>query len=165
MLRVVTDAFGRDKGPTVARLVTALGEAGHVRASLVAETDGAVVGHTMLSRSWVDAERALVEVLVLSPMSVATSHQDRGIGTGLLAAAVAEAERLGAPAVFLEGDPAYYGPRGWSPGRPLGFAPPSARIPDAAFQVVVLPAHEDWMTGALVYCDPFWSLDCVGLRQ
>ena len=39
------------------------------------------------------------------------------------------------------------------------------RLPDPAFQVVVLPAHADWMTGALVYCDPFWAHDCVGLRQ
>ncbi|WP_224123061.1 GNAT family N-acetyltransferase [Nocardioides mangrovi] len=160
---VVADAFG-DKGPVVARLVTALEDAGHARAGLVAEVEGQVVGHTMLSRSWVDAERALVEVLVLSPMSVATSHHGQGIGTDLLAAAVVEAERLGTPAVFLEGDPRFYGPRGWSPGRPLGFAPPSTRIPDPGFQVVVFAAREDWMTGALVYCDPFWSHDCVGLR-
>jgi putative acetyltransferase len=39
------------------------------------------------------------------------------------------------------------------------------RIPDAAFQVAVLPTHEVWMTGALVYCDPFWTMDCVGLRD
>jgi putative acetyltransferase len=30
---------------------------------------------------------------------------------------------------------------------------------------VVLPAREDWMTGALVYSEPFWALDCVGLRD
>ena len=163
--RVVTDAFGPEEGPTVAHLVTALEGAGHVRASLVAEVDSQVVGHTMLSRGWVDAERALVEVVVLSPMSVAPDHQRQGIGTELLAAAVVEAERLGAPVVFLEGDPAFYSGRGWSPAGPLGFTKPSVRIPDAAFQAVVLAGHEDWMTGALVYCDPFWALDCVGLRQ
>ena len=166
--RVVTEAFGPEEGPTVARLVVALEDAGHVRASLVAEVDGpdgrSIVGHTMLSRSWVDAERALVEVVVLSPMSVAPDHQGRGTGTELLAAAVVEAERLGAPVVFLEGDPAFYGARGWSPAGPLGFTKPSVRIPDAAFQAVVLAGREDWMTGALVYCDPFWALDCVGLR-
>jgi putative acetyltransferase len=31
--------------------------------------------------------------------------------------------------------------------------------------VVVLAAHEEWMTGRLVYCDAFWELDCVGLRD
>ena len=118
-----------------------------------------------LSRSWVDARRALVDVLVLSPLSVAPEQQRRGIGAALLAAAVAEAEQLGAPAVFLEGDPGYYSTRGWDAAGGLGFAKPSARIPDAAFQVVLLPAHEPWMTGGLVYCEPFWALDCVGLRD
>ena len=164
VLRTVEDAFGPDEGPRVASLVTALERAGHVRASLVAEVDGAVAGHVMLSRSWVDAEPALVEVVVLSPLSVAPAHQGEGIGTALLAAAVTEAERLGAPVVFLEGDPAYYSTRGWHPAGPLGFTKPSTRIPDAAFQAIVLAGHEEWMSGALVYCDPFWALDCVGLR-
>jgi putative acetyltransferase len=161
--RVVTAAFGSN-GPTVARLADALTEAGHTRASMVGEVDGSVVGHVQLSRGWVDAQRALVEVLVLSPLSVAPGHQGQGVGTALQRAAVTAAERLGAPAVFLEGDPAYYASRGWRPARPLGFTAPSVRIPDPAFQVVLLDAHEEWMTGALVYCDPFWALDCVGLR-
>lgn len=164
VLRVVEDAFGPDRGSTVARLVTALEESGHARASLLAEMDGEVVGHVQLSRSWVDAERELVEVLVLSPLSVAPARQGEGIGTELVAAAVVEAERLGAPAVFLEGSPTYYGDRGWHAARPLGFTKPSVRIPDVAFQVVLLAGHEEWMTGALVYCDAFWRLDCVGLR-
>src|SRR5207253_823698 len=116
-----------------------------------------VVGHVHLSRSWVDARRALVEVLVLSPLSVDPARQREGIGTRLLAAAVAEAEALGGPAVFLGGSPAYYGARGWSPAGEHGFSAPSARIPDPAFQVVLLPAHESWMTGALVYGEPFWA--------
>lgn len=165
LLRVVEDAFGPEEGPKVASLVTALEEAGHVRASLVAEVDGAVVGHVMLSRSWVDAEHALVEVVVLSPLSVAPSHHGQGVGGALLAAAVTEAERLGAPVVFIEGDPAYYSTRGWQPAGPLGFTPPSVRIPDVAFQAILLAGHEEWMSGALVYCDPFWALDCVGLRN
>ena len=36
-------------------MVDALGAAGHVRASLVAEVDGRVAGHVMLSHSWLDA--------------------------------------------------------------------------------------------------------------
>ncbi len=164
VLRVVEAAFGPDEGPTVARLVTVLDESGSTRASLVAEVDGQVVGHVQLNRSWVDAERALVDVLVLSPLSVAPEHQGQGIGAQLLAAALTEADRQGAPVVFLEGDPAYYSTRGWAPAGPLGFTKPSVRIPDAAFQAVLLAGHEEWMTGALVYCEPFWALDCVGLR-
>ncbi|WP_243060916.1 GNAT family N-acetyltransferase [Nocardioides sp. SR21] len=163
--QVVEAAFGPDEGPTVAHLVTVLDESGSTRASLVAEVDGRVVGHVQLSRSWVDARKALVEVLVLSPLSVAPEHHGKGIGTELLAAAQSEAERLGAPAVFLEGDPGFYSARGWSAAGPLGFTAPSTRIPAPAFQVVTFDSHEEWMTGALVYCEPFWALDCVGLRD
>lgn len=165
VLRVVEEAFGPDEGPTVARLVTALDDAGSTRASIVADADGQVVGHVQLSRSWVDARDALVDVLVLSPLSVAPTHQGQGIGAELLRAALVEAERLGSPAVFLEGDPGFYGDRGWSAGGALGFTAPSARIPAPAFQVALLSAYEPWMIGGLVYCEPFWALDCVGLRD
>ncbi len=161
--RVVLEAFG-DSGATVAALADDL-RITHGRAELVAEDDGAVVGHVLLSRSWVDARRALVEVLVLSPLSVAPAHQRRGVGTALVAAAIAAARELRAPALFLEGSPAYYGSRGFEPAIPRGFARPSVRIPEPGFQVAVLDDHEEWMTGALVYCEPFWTHDCAGLRD
>lgn len=162
--RVVTSAFGEEEGPLVARLVTELERSGRARLGLVAEVDGQVAGHVMLSQSWVDAPERLVDVLVLSPLSVAPEHQRSGLGTALVRAALAAAQEEGAPAVFLEGSPAYYGARGFSRALDHGFTRPSVRIPEDAFQVALLPAHEDWMTGALVYCDPFWALDCVGLR-
>lgn len=162
--RVAAAAFG-DEGPLIAQLLDALDAAGHTRADLVAEVDGAVVGHVRLSRSWVDARQALVEVLVLSPLSVDPSAQGGGIGTALLAAAVEAARELAVPAVFLEGAPDFYAARGWQRGSAHAFARPSPRIPDAAFQVVVFDGWEPWMTGPLVYVDPFWSLDAVGLRD
>lgn len=160
---VVTTAFGAE-GEKVAGLVQDL-RATQARAELVADEDGDVVGHVLLSRSWVDARRALVEVLVLSPLSVAPERQGRGVGTHLLRAAVAQARELGAPALFLEGSPAYYGPRGFEAATPRGFTRPSTRIPEPAFQVIVLAGHEEWMTGSLAYCEPFWARDCVGLRD
>ena len=162
--RVVVTAFG-EGGSQVSAMVEALEAAGHVRASLVAEVDGRVGGHVMLSHSWVDARERLVDVLVLSPLSVAPPHQRSGLGAALLDAAIAEAERLGAPALFLEGDPGFYGARGWVPGEDHGFAAPSARIPGPAFQVRLLAGWQSWMTGALVYVEAFWALDCVGLRD
>ena len=55
-----------------------LGPLGLLRASLVAEADGRVVGHVGLSLAWVDARPALVDVLVLSPRSVLPAHPGRG---------------------------------------------------------------------------------------
>jgi putative acetyltransferase len=162
--RVVVTAFG-DKGSQISAMVDALEATWHVRASLVAEVDGRLAGHVMLSHSWLDSRKRLVDVLVLSPLSVAPAAQGHGLGTALLSAAVAEAGRLGAPAVFLEGAPGFYAERGWVPGADHGFTPPSARIPGPAFQVQVLDGWQSWMTGALVYVEAFWALDCVGLRD
>lgn len=159
---VTTRAFG-DDGDQVAALVGALA-AGPARISLVAADDETIVGHTMLSRGWIDAERDLVEALVLSPLSVEPSRQRQGIGGSLVRAALAEAAERGMPAVFLEGDPRYYERFGFVGGSSRGFVRPSPRIPQPAFQVVVLPAWEPWMTGTLVYPDAFWLADLVGLR-
>ena len=72
---------------------------------------------------------------------------------------------MSVPLVFLEGNPAYYGTRGFERADVLGFRSPSLRIPPPAFQVARLPGYETWMTGTLVYSETFWALDFVGLRQ
>jgi putative acetyltransferase len=158
---VVSQAFAGE--PEVVALEQTL-EARRDSHGFVAELDGVVVGHVRLTRAWIDAEPQLVEVLVLSPLSVAPERQRQGIGAALCAHAVEQAEVLGVPAVFLEGSPAYYSRLGWQPASDLGVTPPSVRIPLAAFQAVRLPRWEDWMSGDLVYPEPFWAHDCVGLR-
>jgi putative acetyltransferase len=134
--------------------------------SFVAEQHGAIVGHILFTRSLLDAPRRLVDVLVLSPVSVAPEYQGRGIGTALIRHGLDEVRRLaGEPLVFLEGAPGFYRRFGFEPAEPLGFRRPSLRIPEPAFQVVQLPPWEPWMTGTLVYSRVFWDLDCVGLRD
>lgn len=164
MRQVITDAFG--DGGDVADLAEALRARSDTQASLVAVEEDSLVGHTHLSVSWVDAPTRLIEVLTLSPLAVVPSRQSRGIGTRLLAEALAVAARLEAPLVFLEGDPGYYSRRGWQAAVDLGFSPPSTRIPASAFRVVTLDTYEpESMTGALVYNDTFWAFDSVGLRR
>jgi putative acetyltransferase len=131
---------------------------------IVAAAEDVVVGHVRLTRGWVDAPDRVVEVLVLGPLSVAPEHQRQGIGGRLLTEALAEAERLEAPGVFLEGDPGYYGRQGWRPAAEIGVTPPSDRIPAPGCQVVTLSRYDDTITGRLVYADTFWAHDCVGLR-
>lgn len=163
---VIIRAFGPDEA-VVADLVDTLrvSPAGAAGRSWMAEIDGEPVGHVMLTRGWLDAPRRLIEVPVLSPLGVVPEHQRGGVGTALVRHAVAAAERCGDPLVFLEGSPDYYSRLGFEAGGPRGFRKPSLRIPDAAFQVAVLASYEAWMTGTLVYAEPFWALDCVGLRE
>jgi putative acetyltransferase len=132
--------------------------------SFVADVGGSLVGHVLLTRGWVDAPERVVDVLVLSPLAVLPVMQGQGVGGALVRHALAAAESRGEPAVFLEGSPVYYSRFGFTAGAALGFQRPSPRIPGPAFQVVTTSAYQPWMTGALVYSDVFWRLDCVGLR-
>jgi putative acetyltransferase len=123
------------------------------------------VGHVSFTRGWLDAPTRLVEVLVLSPLSVHPAQQGGGVGSALVRRSLELVRDRPEPLVFLEGAPTYYGRLGFRPGAPHGFAPPSRRIPPAAFQFVELASYEPWMTGALVYPDVFWEHDAVGLRD
>jgi len=163
VLAVVGEAFGR---PEVVELVTLLQARpdGLAGVSLVAELDGNIVGHVQLSRCWVDAPHRLVDVLTLSPLSVLPRYQGRGLGGRLVREALQAAQHARCPLVFLEGSPSYYQRFGFEAAHRHGFTRPSPRIPEAAFQVAVLPNFEPWMTGGFVYTDVFWQLDCVGLR-
>jgi putative acetyltransferase len=162
--RVIEDAFGE-------RVVAELADA--LRASpdwidglsFVAELDGRIVGHILFTRSLLDAPRRLVDVLVLSPVSVATAYQGRGIGSALIRHGLAQVSARPEPLVFLEGSPRYYARFGFEPAGEHGFRRPSLRIPEPAFQVIRQASYETWMTGTLVYSRVFWDLDCVGLRD
>ncbi|MGW0708241.1 GNAT family N-acetyltransferase [Streptomyces sp. NPDC002643] len=163
---VHSQAFG-DHGLVVADLVDSLRDtitAGD-GLSLVAEHDGHVVGHVMFTRGLLDAPRRLVEVHVLSPLAVLPQLHKRGIGAALVRHGLGVLAERAVPLVFLEGDPGYYSRFGFAPGGGLGFRKPSLRIPDDAFQVVRFPSYEPWMTGTLVYAEPFWRHDAVGLRD
>ena len=134
--------------------------------SFVAELDGEIVGHILFTRSLLDAPPRLVDVLVLSPVSVAPAHQRRGIGTALVRHGLEGVRDLSnEPLVFLEGAPGFYGRFGFESAEPIGFRRPSLRIPEPGFQVIRMPSWEPWMTGTLVYSRVFWDLDLVGLRD
>jgi putative acetyltransferase len=161
--RVVAAAFGGDRVP---RLLDGLRESvAWVGLSFVAEKDDHVVGHVAYSRGWLDAPTKLVEVLVLSPLSVVPEQQRAGIGSALVRESLEAVQHRHEPLVFLEGDPGYYSRLGFVPGDHLQMTSPSTRIPPGAFQVASLPGYDQtWMTGALVYPDVFWRHDSVGLR-
>lgn len=158
------DAFRR---PVVVTLVDRLRESPDWidGLSFVAESDDRICAHILLTRSLLDAPRRLVDVLVLSPVSVATAFQARGIGSGLIRYGLGELADRPEPLVFLEGAPGFYRRFGFEAAGELGFRRPSLRIPEPGFQVIKLTSYEPWMTGTLVYSRVFWDLDCVGLRE
>lgn len=159
---IVRAAFGDEATP---RLLTALRESDAWRdLSFVAVHQGLVVGHLALTRGWIDAPDRLVEVLVMSPVSVHPDWQRRGIGTRMLVDSLEQLANRSEPAVFLEGNPKVYRRAGFKPAADAGFTAPSVRIPRPAFQFYPLPNYDHSLVGALVYPDVFWRLDAVGLR-
>ncbi|GGD19672.1 GNAT family N-acetyltransferase [Nocardioides daphniae] len=169
---LVEVAFGSEEGRVINSALSELDARGLSQTFFVAvDRDGAsrgaerVVGVVGLSRAWVDARRRLVDVLVLSPLAVLPEVQGRGVGAALLKECVTYGDEVGAPMIVLEGDPRYYGVRGWVEGASRGIERPSERIPAAAFQVRLLKTHDAWMAGRLVYPDTWWRHDVVGLRD
>jgi len=83
--------------------------------SLVAELNGRIVGHVVLSRVKLRKGGQTREILALGPMSVVPSQSHRGIGSELIDAAVTRARPLCYEAIVVAGHPDYYQRFGFRP--------------------------------------------------
>jgi len=140
--RVVAAAFGSH---VEADLVE------HIRASpeyvpqlaLVAEIDGEIVGHVMISGALIRNGVGSRAVAMLSPLAVAPTHQRHGIGGQLVRAAVALADGRGEPLVVLQGSAKYYSRFGFEHSTPHGI---EMHLPDWAAsesaQAMLLSAYD-----------------------
>lgn len=87
---------------------------------LVAEVEGQLVGHVMLTERPIQQATGAYAALLLAPLSVEFNHRNQGIGKALMAAAFQRAVELEHHAVFLVGNPAYYSRFGFQPALELG---------------------------------------------
>jgi predicted N-acetyltransferase YhbS len=117
--------------------------------SLVYEEEGAIVGHVMLTRMEMGEHRPFQ----LSPLSVAPSHQNRGIGSALTREALRLADEAGEPLVLVLGHPTYYPRFGFEPASPLGLESP--REFGAAWMAVKLTAYDPSVRGRVVFPPAF----------
>lgn len=92
--------------PAEADLVDALRNSGRLTLSLIAEYEGAIVGHVAFSPVTVD--RRDFAGLGLAPVGVLPDHQRQGIGGMLIRAGLDRANQLGFGFVVLLGSPNYY---------------------------------------------------------
>lgn len=153
--RIVTAAFPE---AAEARLVDALRAANALTVSLVAEQDGAAVGHVAFSPVAVVNNPAQIRVLGLAPIAVAPDRQRQGIGRALIRAGLDSARAAGAGAVVLLGSVDYYSRSGFAPAGPRGLTWGDGSH-DAYLQVIgLVPGALDKLSGAVRYHAAFDSL-------
>lgn len=152
---MVAAAFEREP---IAELVEAIRASEHYmpEMALVAELDGTVIGHVMISGATLSTDDGDRPIVMLAPLAVAESHRRHGIGGALVRAVCALAEELGEPLVTVEGDPAYYGRFGFEHSLLHGI---EIKLPDwapaEAAQVMLLSKYDRSLRGRVVYPPAF----------
>ena len=91
--------------------------------SLVAETEGAVVGHVAFSPVTIDTNEN-VHGYILAPVGVKPEYQKRRIGSKLIESGIRQLSKMDVDILFVYGDPEYYGKFGFSVDAAEGYIPP-----------------------------------------
>jgi putative acetyltransferase len=110
--------YGSGEGEVA--IITSLRADGEVIVELAAIESGEVVGHAMFSR--LAAEPHSVRAAALGPVCARIDRQRCGIGEALIRAGLADCAQSGVEAVFVLGDPLYYGRFGFSVAKAAGIA-------------------------------------------
>ncbi|MCH7330188.1 GNAT family N-acetyltransferase [Acinetobacter modestus] len=128
-------------------IVNALRESKQLTVSLVAETQGKVIGHIAFSP--VSISDGTTNWYGLGPISVLPEYQGKGIGSKLMKEGLNRIKALNAKGCVLLGDPNYYGKFGFKADARLILE----GVPAEYFQIL---AFTDYIpSGYVIYSDAF----------
>ena len=143
--------------PSEANLVDALREQAQPAVSLVAEDDGAIVGHIMFTPVSLSGHPGL-KVMGLAPMAVAPEHQRKGIGSALVRAGLEQCRQIGFAAVVVLGHPAYYPRFGFLPSTRFGIGSEYDVAEEVFMAMELQPAALSGKAGTIQYHPAFGDL-------
>jgi len=123
--------------------------------SLVAEADGAVVGHVLFSPVSVDGRRLEPSPYGLGPVGVLPSLQRSGAGKALCRAGIDACRKAGAPFVVVLGHPPYYPRFGFVPAVRFGLTFADAPPRDAFMALELEPGALANASGRVRYAPEF----------
>jgi len=121
--------------------------------NLVMERDGAIIGHIMYVRSAIRADDGReIPIMTFGPISIAPELQRRGYGKLLLDYSMEKARAMGAGALAITGNIAFYGKSGFAVSKTRGIR--YEDDPEAEYFLIaeLEPGFLDGITGT--YKDP-----------
>jgi len=143
------------EGPEEATLVDRLRVAAAPLVSLVAETEGQVIGHILFSPVFVETGAGDRLCMGLGPMAVLPTFQNRGVGSELVNRGLARCRELEAAAVFVLGHPDYYPRFGFQPAAPRGFRYKKERFDPFFFVIELEEGFRETASGLVRYHSAF----------
>jgi len=92
--------------------------------SFVALKKNKIIGHALFSKVVIEKEGENYPALVLAPIGVYSEHRKKGIGSVLIKRGIELGKKLETRAIFVTGDPNYYGRHGFGPAKEKGYILP-----------------------------------------
>lgn len=123
--------------------------------SLVAEVDGVVVGHILLTKVEIVADDKVTTSLGLAPVAVLPKYQGKGIGGALIRTAHQRASELGYGSAVLLGHKDYYPRFGYKKAIDFGIDFPFDVPHEFCMAVELLPDGLKDVHGVVKYPQPF----------
>ena len=109
---------------------------------LVVEEDDVILGHFILSEFPISNKHEN-EVLMLSPVSVAISHQRQGVGKFMLQEGMKLAANIGYKAIIVEGDYRYYQRFGFRTSTEFGIFASKKNLPPSEENLMAMELCEN----------------------
>ena len=123
--------------------------------SLVAELEGKIVGHIILSKIHIDNGTKLFDALTLGPVSVLPELHRQGIGSQLIKMVHKVAKALGHKIIVLLGHKDYYPRFGYEKTSKYGIKLPFDAAEENCMVIGLTPTALTGVNGTVVYSKPF----------
>ena len=126
ILNVHNQAFGKEKGPEIAKLVDDLlqDKTAMPILSLVAVENERIIGHVLYTKATITKTKLAISAQILAPLAILPDEQKKGIGEKLINEGIRQLKELGTELVFVLGHPSYYPRCGFFPAGEQGFEAP-----------------------------------------
>lgn len=118
--------------------------------SLVAESDGEIIGHILFTKMKVGSD----VVLALAPLSVKPKYQKQGVGTALISEGHRIAEKLGYTYAVVLGSETYYPRMGYLPAEEFHITIPDG-FPAQNYMAIQLSPYAKPIHGEVTYAKEF----------